>query len=517
MPKNLFNSVKMTKPKRNHFDLSHDVKLTMNMGDLVPIMVQECVPGDTFHLQGQSLIRMAPLLAPVMHRIDVSMHYFFVPNRILWRNFTRWVTKNRRPGDVQPEPTVAYASLVTNNYDNPDQKKLLDYMGFNRPNANGVQTISPLALAAYQKIYDEYYRDQNLSDTNENSYTIADGNNTANLSNLLQFRKRAWGHDYFTSCLPWAQKGEQVSIPVANADTEVFRNRVPGIQPVEEWDTRNTGVGAPTPDTQRVRDSQAGNPDIAADRLFTKGGAVASSINDLRKAYRLQEWLEKNARSGTRYVESVFAHFGVRSSDARLQRPEYICGTKSPLIISEVLNTTGMQGQLPQGNMAGHGLSVSSGKLGSFFCEEHGFIIGIMSIVPLTAYQQGLPRMYGQRFDRMDYYWPEFAHLGEQDVKIKELYAEAADPEKVFGYLPRYAEYKFNPSRTHGDFKTSLGYWTLTRRFANEPQLNMSFVECNPSTDIFAVTDPTVDHFYVQVLNMVSAKRPMPKYGTPTF
>lgn len=200
--------------------------------------------------------------------------------------------------------------------------------------------------------------------------------------------------------------------------------------------------------------------------------------------------VRKNARGGTRYIESILSHFGVKSSDSRLQRPEYITGVKTPVVISEVLNTSGTVDQLPQGNMAGHGIAVSSGRSGSYYCEEHGYIIGIMSVMPKTAYQQGIPRTF-LKFDPLDYFWPSFANIGEQEVANRELFAFTNTGSNTFGYVPRYAEYKFMPSRVAGDFATSLDYWHLGRIFNTQPSLNGTFIECTPeATDrIFAVTD----------------------------
>ena len=214
-------------------------------------------------------------------------------------------------------------------------------------------------------------------------------------------------------------------------------------------------------------------------------------------------------------VESILGHFGVRSSDKRLDRPEYIVGVKSPVVISEVLNTTGTD-ELPQGNRAGHGISVTTGNFGKYFCEEHGFIVGIMSVMPQAAYMQGISRHFN-RFNSNDYYWPSFAHLGEQAVFLKELYAFTANSDKEFGYVPRYAEYKYTPSRVAGDFRDQLDYWHLARRFDGEPLLNKEFIEydVDETTRIFAVEDPDVDHLYCHVLNKVYARRLMPKFGTP--
>lgn len=499
--KNLFNSIQLTKPKKNVFDLSHDVKLSAKMGNLVPILVQETVPGDKFNISCESLIRFAPLVSPVMHRMDVTMHYFFVPNRILWDNWEKFITDSN---SGIPFPYLNY----TNAFD-AATKKFMDYMGV-PPNIGGVTTpISAMPFAAYQCIYNEYYRDQNLIAPVD--YKLGNGSNDGIASILLKQRQRAWEHDYFTASLPFAQKGGAVDIPLGtvSGEGEVFVNNP----------TSGTTLNGTPYDTD-VDNNTASIPGVDSNQLFTSFDNVEvepTTINDLRRAFRLQEWLEKNARGGTRYIENILTHFGVKSSDARLQRPEYITGVKSPVIISEVLNTTGTDGQLPQGNMAGHGMAVSSGKYGSYRCEEHGFIIGIMSVMPKTAYQQGIPKSY-LKFDTLDYFWPSFANIGEQPVLMQELFAYTANAQNTFGYVPRYAEYKYNPSRVAGDFRTTLDYWHLGRIFASEPTLSQEFIECTPEDveRIFAVQDET-DNLYCHVYNKITAVRPMPKFGTPMF
>lgn len=501
--KNLLNAVKLTKPKKNVFDLTHDVKLSCNMGELVPVMCTEVVPGDTITIGCESLIRLAPLVAPMMHRLDVTMHYFFVPNRLVWSGWEDWITGKVGAGAF---PTISY-----NDGGFPQYTALCDYLGIPTPINANVETISAIPFAAYQCIYNEYYRDQNL--ISEVDYQLVDGNQTSlNVNNnLWPLRKRAWEHDYFTSSLPFAQKGAAVEIPIGqiDSDVEVLVNDV-----VTSPYTQLSGV----PNNVDVNSAPTG--DVGSNLLYaaTDGLSVtAGTINDLRNAYRLQEWLEKNARGGTRYVESILAHFGVKSSDARLQRPEYITGVKSPIVISEILNTTGTT-ELPQGNMAGHGVGVvSGGKYGSKFIEEHGYIIGIMSVMPKTAYQQGIPRHFLKVDDQFQYYWPEFAHIGEQEVYNNEIYAQqGASSLNTFGYVPRYAEYKFENNRVAGDFRSTLDHWHMGRIFASAPALNQAFIECVPTTRVFAVEDAT-DKLYCHVLNKVKAIRPMPKFGTPTF
>lgn len=510
--RNLFNSVKMTRPSDNLFDLSHDVKLSCNMGELVPIMIMECVPGDKVNMQSEVLARFAPLVAPTMHRFNLTTHYFFVPNRILWPEWEEFITNGN---GTDPLPVMPYVQVNGSTY-----SRLLDYMGIPTPIGGEMEEVSALPLAAYFKVWYEYYRDQNLQTGLEWNPLVSGLNSIYNWNELM---RRAWQHDYFTSALPFAQKGDPVEIPIGSQKVildpdslgdpgEIKAANTHAAVPGVNLSTDVVGALQGDPATEAVYDP--------AGTLKTEDSGEATTINDLRRAFKLQEWLEKMARGGSRMIEVILAHFGVRSSDKRLQRPEYITGTVTPIQISEVLNTTGDTGAadpLPQGNMAGHGVAFSRSNGGHYFCEEHGYVIGIMSITPVTAYQQGIEKHWLKK-DPTDYYWPSFANIGEQPILNKELYAfQGADGNETFGYIPRYAEYKFLNSRVAGDFRGNLSYWHAGRIFETIPQLNEDFIKCDPTTRIFAVEDPDVQKMYCHVLNRVKALRRMPKYGTPTF
>lgn len=520
--KNIFNSILLKRPAYNRFDLSHDVKLSLNMGRLVPICCLDCIPGDKFTLGCESLLRFAPLIAPVMHRFDVTMHYFFVPYRILWENFEKWMTGGSEPGNWTDPANIAFPFITING---GNETTLSDYLGI-PPIATagntGSENVSALPFAAYQMIWDHYYRDQNLQDSFQMDasanppWYVIDGDNTPNAANLMNLRLRAWEHDYFTAGLPQAQKGAQVTIPIGGF------NNVPITAHEIAGGTSSVVSGIESPGGAvgySIDIDNVNNPDDGT--LYAKTQDLLQSeatISDLRRATKLQEFLEKAARGGTRYTELIRSFFGVTSSDKRLQRPEYITGTKSPVVISEVLQTgqPTTESDLPQGNMSGHGFSVTSGKYGRYFCEEHGLIMGIMSVMPKTAYQQGIPKHFLKINDRYERFFNEFAHIGEQPVLNKELYAfQGGDGDDTFAYVPRYSEYKYEPNRVAGEFRTTLDFWTAARIFGTPPQLNQDFIMCLPDTRNFAVAEG--DTLYAQVLNHVTAARMMPKYGNPHF
>lgn len=522
----IFDRIKLSKPRSSVFDLSHEKKLSLNMGDLVPIFLQETLPGDQFKVNIEHLIRFQPLLAPIMHRVNVYTHFFFVPNRLVWNDWEKFITGGSDGEQVPVFPRVKTEIALTSPYDVLLGKgSLANYLGIPTSNYSSGAKIefSTLPFRAYQLIYNEYYRDQNL--TNPVNISKASGilGDSAELAELLTLRKRAWEKDYFTSALPWAQRGEQLTIPLTG-DATVIGSRTEDIQLINGNNGDPLTYGQLSVDYNgRITDS-TGNP--AQFKIQDQGleadlnNVSASTINELRQAFSIQKWLEKNARGGSRYVEQLLAHFGVHSSDARLQRPEYLGGGKTPVIISEVLQNSSSTEYSPQGQMVGHGISVGNTNEFRKRFEEHGLVIGIMSILPRTSYQNGLPRVF-QKYDKFDYFFPDLAHLGEQEVKKSELfldankYLDAEENKGTFGYQPRYAEYRFVNDSVHGDMSGNLDFWHMGRKFTSLPPLNTSFVQSDPTQRIFAVEDPTEHKLIVQTYCNFQAIRPLPKFGTP--
>lgn len=510
MSRNVFNSVQVKAPNQNTFDLSHDFKLSVRFGDLVPVSVVECLPGDVHKFRHESLARFAPLVSPVMHNVNVFMHSFFVPNRILWDNWDDFISpdlsKNVPPS--WPHFNITGARTIGS---------LEDYMGVPTGVVN-IGPISALPFAAYQSIWHEFFRDQNLQA--ELNIKLINGANSG--GNFLTLRKRAFEHDYFTASLPFAQKGPSVQMPFSATGTgaPVLRNSAQGNSPLPNWVADGVGTGGQVNVTNKTK--PVGNPPVPEFGLYVDPAdlAIGGTINDLRVALRLQEFFEKSARGGTRYIEQIRMHYGTIVPDYRLNRPEFIGGTKNPVVISEVLQTS-ESSTSPQGNMAGHAISANRGKLFRYRCLEHGYIITVMSFLPRTAYQQGLPRHFS-RTTWQDYAWPTFAHLGEQAVLNKELYvADDGKNNETFGYVPRYSEYRYMPSRVAGEFKTTLAHWHMGRIFANRPALNEQFIIADASTngsirnDIFAVNAPNNQNIWCHVSNRWFVRRSLPKYGTP--
>lgn len=596
----IFNQIKVGRPKRTAFNLSHNFKMTGEMGVLYPIMCQDVVPGDTFKCNTEIFCRLLPMIAPMMSRVRIYTHYFFVPKRLLWDKWEEFISgvdpsKNRGSSDQSDYVPPSYPRFQFPNKECFDQDtafhavvpykagELADYLGF--PvfdqddqdhryessvvrDANGkvttskITTIDALPFRAYQLIWNEYYRDQNLMDEIDIAFDHSGVEPMRPLLYpLMYLRRRAWKKDYFTSALPFAQMGPDVTLPLTglqNDETQLYVDFLPNLdslsqnvlkpqrsgnipfkRPGELVNTADgqlysnpvspaVGDGDPAIlDIPRTSDGSTslgvGNQQLK-DLLSNIGSAT---INELRRAFAAQRFLEATARGGSRYTELLYSIFGVRSSDARLQRPEYLGGGVQDIVVSDVLQTSSTDENSPQANQAGIGASL--GRAGGFrrFFEEHGYVIGIMSIMPDASYQQGMPKQY-MKFDRYDHYWPQFAHLGEQEIKESEIYCNGGnasdttyDDDTLFGYTPRYAEYKYIPSTVHGRFRDNLNFWHLGRIFDSAPGLNYNFIECKPRTDIFAVeNNPDKDlhehHFLFNIQHHLKAVRPMPRFGTPS-
>lgn len=567
----IFSTIPINKPKRNSFNLSHERKMTCKLGKLNVMLNIPVVPGDTAKVVSEAMVRMAPMVAPIMHRVNCYIHYFYVPNRIIWSEFEEFITGGE---DGTSEPAMPHitgtqisAMVRNNNYRDLFQHgSLWDFLGL--PSSDDLPSsadlkISLLPFRAYQMIWNEYYRDQNLQDEVDICKEISgDGHTQAQIHDLLTLRNRCWEKDYFSGALPWPQRGEDVFLPL-HGDAPVVYNPVSGISDFEisansiegfgsglqvtselgnnapvqmykgvdiegqrgPWQAESSNIKSIDNISELTFPAQAAtqlasviSPSLSADLTQV----TAATINELRRATAAQRYLELRARSGSRYIEVIEAEFGVRSSDARLQRPEYLGGGKTALVISEVLQNSASDETTPQGNMAGHGLSVGKTHKFKRFFEEHGYVIGIMSIVPKPTYQQGIPRDF-LKMDKYDYYSPMFAHLGEQEIYNAEIYANQTNPYGLFGYTPRYAEYKYIPSSVHGDFRGNMDFWHMGRIFSNPPTLNAEFVQVDEAADdltrVFAaMTDSDgvpYDHYWVYLYNSVKMLRPMPVFGIP--
>ena len=535
----IFQSIRVKSPKKTAFNLSHEVKGSYQMNNLYPIFCKMVNPGDRFQLTSEIMMRFAPLISPVMHRINVYTYSFFVPMRLIWDNWEDFITAGVTGTD---KPVLPYINIGSDRQHLLEVGALSDYMGIPPVELTGEAKFNSLAFRAYQLIYNEYFRDQNLEDEipiykgdgMEPDEWIDDNGNEhiTYIDTLMSLRKKCWEKDYFTSALPWTQRGPDVRLPLTGSGDVVLdtSSHVPGNFLTTEG-YRLEGDGNVFSREGNLVVEENGQP---VDSVYDPNGTLkvdsdalsSTTINEFRRSLAIQRWLERNARAGSRYIEQILSHFGVRSSDYRLQRPQFLGAGSSPVVISEVLQTSQStigDGGSAQGTMAGHGIVVGNTHgFKSHKFEEHGFIIQLMCVIPRTQYFQGLDRMWTVR-DNLDFYWPEFAHLGEQPVRYDEIYW---DPNRgddynsdAFGYQSRYAEYKWYPSTVHGEFRRSLDYWHMARKFANRPNLNKEFVQANATTRIFALDDEDqqqhVEKLYCQIYHNCKALRPMPKYGTP--
>jgi len=498
-----FQNVANARPGRSVFDLSYQKLGSCNMGELIPVMCDEVIPGDKWKLGNQLLIRFNPLVAPVMHEINAFVHYFFVPYRLLDENWEEFITGGVNGDDTSSLPYWDTFPGGTA----PAVGSLWDYFGF--PVGVKPATRYPLDYPrrAYNLVWNEYYRDETL----QTELDITDFANQGILN-------RCWEKDYFTSALPWQQRGTSPSLPITGTSSAVWDDNDIVSNIANAQYIRASGDAIP----HAAPYIDAFNNSFARDnfRYFINHNIVDLSdadsfdIADLRVAFQIQRWLERNARCGVRYTEFLKAHYNVSPRDDRLQRPEYIGGSRTPVIVSEVLQTSKSETGAPQGNMAGHGISVSGSYCGNYFAQEFGLIIGLMSVMPKTMYQQGINRQW-LRQSKYDFPFPEFANLSEQAIERVEIFASdtAGENTTLFGFQGRYDECRYKPNQVVGLMRTDFDHWHLARQFSSAPTLNADFVKCVPDTRIFAVENQPGIMFHIG--NMITAIRPLPVSPEP--
>lgn len=530
--KHAFSMIPKTNIQRSSFDRSFGYKTTFNEGYLIPFFCDEVLPGDTFKLKTSVLARLSTPIVPVMDNMFLDMQFFFVPNRLLWDHWTNFNGEQRDPSDS----TDYLVPTVTSPSGGFGVQSIFDYLGLPTGVAN--LHVNSLPLRAYNLIWNEWYRDENLQE----SVTVEHGDSD-NLSNYKLLR-RGKRHDYFTSCLPWPQKGSAVTIPLAgdikakevsdvlntNSSYAAFTFHVPSYQTGDALSGFRSGTfsdgvartiltGPTGPKSESSLLLNQGDLDHLANLLtLTSTTQESVNVNDLRSAFQIQRLLERDARGGTRYTEILRSHFGVISPDARLQRPEYLGGCSTPVNINPVQQTSATTSVTPQGNLAAFGYISNTHNDFNHSFVEHGYIIGLMSVRADLTYQQGINRMWSRQ-SRFDFYWPALAHLGEQAVLNKEIFAQGNDQDDlVFGYQERYAEYRYKPSLITGKLRSSdpqtLDVWHLSQKFTTLPKLNSDFIEENPPISrVVAVQDEP--HFIGDFYFDLKCIRPMPLYGVP--
>nr|CAI9750216.1 major head protein [Microvirus sp.] len=601
--------------KKSKFNLSYDNSLTLDMGKLVPFYIQDCIPGDSYRLRLQSFIRAQPMLAPLMHRVNFYTQYWFVPYRILWDNWTDFITGGLSGNSTPTFPTMKVKS---------ETSSLADYFGIPLTKGENTLEVSALPFRAYAEIWNTRYRDEDLQ--GEVAISYADGLDTTTQTKLLQ---PSWRKDYFTTARPFTQRGSQISVPVSPSAiqgsaypvyspvitfskevlttapttkklgvirlsnysqgllikppridfqfsgavsnyslvSDISTADVQGyfefrcartVRPTSGWNPpaqvlcsaeyvfyvsctisygsvvsysdspvsnlsglnfsqfemsylngENANANCPTAQTAFKISSNVVTGYISTSAKVDLANSGSVNIRDLRLSSALQRYQERSLEYGNRYEEFIQREFGVKPRDSRIQRPEYLGGSESVLQISEVLQTaegtdTGV------GTMRGHGVTALRSRGIRFRCPEHGIIIGLLSIRPRAVYTQGLERFW-RKFSKLDYYVPELANIGMQEVFETELFAdgETANYDKVFGYAPRYAEYRSRPNKVCGEFRNVLDFWNLARVFDNAPALNGDFLTMNPSKRVFA--EQTQNSFLCMVYNDAKAWRPIPK------
>lgn len=533
--------------QRSKFERNSDVKFSFNVGDLVPFYVDEVLPGDTFSIDTSKVVRMQPLVAPIMDNLYLDTYWFFVPNRLVWDHWKNFCGENTTTKWL---PSVEYSvpktrGLVTSSSTVEQTERWLpgdiaDYMGIPvssssvATSGNDYLEVNALPFRGYVLIWNEFFRDQNLQDpipveTGDDGYIVDNSNDLPNRicqgSGILKACKY---HDYFTSCLPSPQKGPDVNIPLSGLAKVVTGNSVSpdNVIPLSfsrTPDKANVGFLNGNNQSQLALDpSQSAAGNLIPNNLYASlGSASLGTINELRLAFQMQRIYEKDARGGTRYTEILKNHFGVTSPDARLQRPEYLGGSRIPININQVVQTSSSS-NTPQGNTAAFSVTadVHSDFTKSFV--EHGFIFGLCVARYDHTYQQGLERFWS-RSDRFDYYWPSLANIGEQPVKRKEIYCTgiADNDERVFGYQEAWADYRYKPSRVAGEMRSlvpnTLDVWHLADNYAGAPFLSAEWIQ-EDKTNLnraLAVSDSVSNQLWADIFIKNTSVRPMPIYSIP--
>lgn len=512
--RNIFNTISRAKTSYNWMDKSHSHLTTFKMGQLVPTLVEETMPGDQWNIQMQAFYRMPAQLAPVFHDVFATTHFFYTPYRLLWPNWDSHMTgKNTH--------TVPYVDNLANDI---TEDSLANYLGMPTEINNDTPKFTCFDIAALAKIHDDYYMSDALGTA---IFTeLSDGDNNAEYSGyyIAEPFSRSYNHDYFTTALPTSQQGAAVSLPLLENDTadvvlkgsapyssQLVRNATSGA--AANWNVDATG-GSPTGTLNNSGTDATLDPNGSWEVDIN---AEATDIRTLRRAFKLQEFLEASIRVGTRMNDWLWGIFGVKSPDATLDRAEYIGGLKQPVVFSEVLATAESTG-VAVGDLSGHAISVGgSGNL-KHYCSEYGLIMGITNVQPRTSYYQGIHRRYF-RDDRLDWPIPHFANIGEQEIYQGEIYGAGNGSTllSTWGYAPRYAEWKTSPNRISGEFRSTLEYWHLGRKFSAAPTLNETFLQVDPADQerIFAVSGE--HHLQAKLQFNIKVKRKLPFFGDPSI
>lgn len=512
--------------KLNYFDLTHPRLTTMDLGKIYPVDFVECLPGDIFRIQNEFLIRFMPTIAPVMNRFKIALRWWYSPTRLLWDDWTNFITGGPEGTDNSVPPYVVSGA------DGFAEGSLADF--FRVPTGVAYTKTSALPFRMYDLVFNTWYKNNAIQD--DLALSKASG---LDETTSLDLQRVNWKRDYFTDALPATQKGPQISLPLVGDAPVIGTGKSLGLTNgtsnaglfnkastgVKFFDSQyNANVGTSTSTTGNNVEGTIGvttDPEKSGLQAVLNG-VSATTINQLRQAAAVQQFQELNMRGDNTYVNFVLNQYGVRTPDASLQRPIYVGGTTSNMVISEVLQTSQSTEGSAQGTMAGHGIGGGVSPLSKFRSTEHGYLMCLMTVVPDALYFQGMPRELS-RETRFDYAIPLLAHLGEEGIKNKELYYQGSSvvdtdgnvvDEQIFGYIPRYEEYRRIPGAITGALRSSLSFWTSARNFAELPTLSPEFITATPNDDFFAVQDGS-DHLVVQIMHHMDALRPIPKRGTP--